>query len=187
MGLCSLQQSFPQRSTPWFWTGMDGGQVGSSLLPLPKSRLIIFERSLHHSYMLDMSMRLVCFSYPSWLATSRNSSVIRIKPRSKLNSAGNFTIQYLKDIKYFWQPEDFKLDLCGNYGVILQITFNNVSRPYLKLAISYPPSIMLSCSSLLQSRTQVHHSYFESLFLSRTTAEKKPFSQLMASRWECVQ
>lgn len=143
-GLCSSQQSFPQRSTPWFWTGMDGGQVGSSLLPPPKSRLIIFERSLHHSYMLDMSMRLVCFSYPSWLATSRNSSVIRIKPRSKLNSAGNFTIQYLKDIKYFWQPEDFKLHFCGNYGVILQITFNNVSRPYLKLAISYPPSIRLS-------------------------------------------
>lgn len=116
---CSLQQSFPPGSTPWFWTGVDGGQVGSSLLPPPKSRLIIFERRLHHSYMLDMSMRLVCFSFPSWLATSRNSSVIRIKPRSKLNSAGNFTIQYLKDTQYVWQPEGFKLDPYGNDGVIL--------------------------------------------------------------------
>jgi len=137
--------------------------------------------------MLDMSMRLVCFSYPSWLATSRNSSVIRIKPRSKLNSAGNFTIQYLKDIKYVWQPEDFKLDLCGNYGVILQITFNNVSRPYLKLAISYPPSIRLSLALSCFNQGPKSTTPTLSLFLSRTTAEKKPFSQLMASRWECVQ
>lgn len=93
-----------QRSTPWFWNGMDWGLVGSSLVPPLNRGLIMFERSLNHSYMLDMSMRLTCFSYPSWLATSRNSSVMRIKPRSKLNSAGNFRIQYLKGITYFWQP-----------------------------------------------------------------------------------
>lgn len=83
--------------------------------------------SLSHSYMLEMSMRLMCFSYPSWLATSRNSSVIRINPRSKLNSAGNFRIQYLKGIKCFWQP-DFKLDLSANYGITSQIKFNKQAR-----------------------------------------------------------
>lgn len=112
LGLSSLQLSSPQRSRPWFWDGANGGQVGSSPCP-PPDRELRFERSLRHSYMLDMSMRLTCFSYPSWLATSRNSSVIWIKPRSKLNSAGNFRIQYLKGIRHFWQLEDFKLDLYG--------------------------------------------------------------------------
>lgn len=188
LGLCSLHQSFPQRSTPWFWNGMDGGQVGSSLPPPSNSGLILFERSLCHSYMLDMSMRLTCFSYPSWLATSRNSSVIRIKPRSKLNSAGNFRIQYLKGIKYFWQLEDFKLDLYGNHGIILQITFNNASRPHAKLAISHPSSITsrLPLPSFNQGLKSTTPTLSLSFSLFRTTAEKKPLSQFMASRWECV-
>lgn len=127
----------------------------SSLLPPPNSGLV-FERSLCHSYMLDISMRLMCFSYPSWLAASRNSSVIRIKPRSKLNSAGNFRIQYLKRIKHFWQP-DFKLDLYENYCIILQVISND-THPQISDLLS-----SINRLSLLQSRTQVHRSHAEPL------------------------
>lgn len=55
------------------------------------------------SYMVEMSMSLKCSSQPSWAATSLNSSVILIRPKSRLNSAGNVTIQYLNthtDIYY---------------------------------------------------------------------------------------
>lgn len=161
-----------QRSAPWFWNGMDWGLVGSSLVPPLHRGLVMFERSLNHSYMLDMSMRLTCFSYPSWLATSRNSSVMRTKPRSKLNSAGNFRIQYLKGITYFWQPEDFKLGLCINDSIILRITFNRESRTTPQLAISYPPPITLSLTPSLQLRTRIHP-YAEPLF--PTLSRRKPF------------
>lgn len=152
--------------------------MGSSLFPPPNSRLML-ERSLHHSYMLDMSMRLMCFSYPSWLAASRNSSVIRIKPRSKLNSAGNFRIQYLKRIKHFWQP-DFKLDLYENYCIILQVTSNDACRQISNFLS--PIHHTESRLSLLQSRTQVHPSHAEPLF--PTLSRRKLFPQTMASRWE---
>lgn len=171
------------RSTPWFWNGMDWGLVRSSPVPPPNRGLIMFERSLSHSYMLDMSMRLTCFSYPSWLATSRNSSVMRIKPRSKLNSAGNFRIQYLKGIKYVWQLEDLKLDLCVNYSIILQITFNREFRTTPQLAISYPPAPSHWVSPFpFNQGPKSSPTLSPSFWLS---PEGNP-SRLMASRWECA-
>lgn len=134
-----LWQGYPQRGTLRTWNGVDGGQVGSSVFSPPNRGLIMFEKGLHHSYMLDMSMRLMCFSYPSWLATSRNSSVIRIKPRSKLNSAGNFRIQYLKGSIYFSQLEDFKLGLHGKHCIILYIAFNSESRTICQISDPLPP------------------------------------------------
>ncbi len=47
------------------------------------------------SYIVEMSRSLKCSSQPRWAATSLNSSVIWIRPKSRLNSAGNVTIQYL--------------------------------------------------------------------------------------------
>lgn len=161
---------------------------------IPLSWLIMFERSLCHSYMLDMSMRLMCFSYPSWLATSRNSSVIRIKPRSKLNSAGNLRIQYLKGIKYFWRWEDFKLDLYGNYCIILQITFHHKPRTipqisnllfpsaWYQLSL-FPPSIKDPSLPLPLWVSLSDPKSWVSLLSSKC---RKLFSQFMATTWESI-
>lgn len=62
------------------------------------------------TYIVEMSMSWKCSSQLSWAATSLNCSVVLIRPRSRLNSAGKVMIQYLNTrcyaaLKLVWHDE----------------------------------------------------------------------------------